>query len=114
LGAERALSWLCDSRRLDRAARGQETRLAARVVAHAASSARRSASSLLCPGLGRSGAVCALVVSAHRAAGLASVVAHPYGWDLSARSQCLISTAAQLRTQARAPARRARQLRCTP
>src|SRR4030095_10528726 len=47
-------------------------------------------------GVGRSGAVCPLVVSAHRALGVASLLADQYGWDLSAPGQQSLPASAEL------------------
>src|SRR5215510_3442815 len=94
-GPQRALSRSCHSRGVDGLARRGETRVAAGVVAHAASSARCRAAALLRARLGRSGIVGALVVPAHRPPGLASAVAHQWGRHLSPGPQRSVSAPAQ-------------------
>ena len=69
VGGQRAVSRLCDSGGVDRVTRDGEARVARGMAAHAAPGAGGGAAPLLCDCLSRSGVVCPLVVSAHRALG---------------------------------------------
>src|SRR6266545_3578090 len=100
VGAECSLSWLCHSRGLDHPARWPETRVATRVVAHAAPSARGHTAALLRDRVGRPGGVCPVAVSPDRPPGLASPLARQYRGHLSARRQCSVAPAAPLRAPA--------------
>ena len=74
VGGERAVSGLCHSGGVDGVTGDGATCVAGRVAADAAPSAGCGAAPLFCDCLGRSRVVCALVISAHRALGLAPAV----------------------------------------
>jgi hypothetical protein len=96
VGDQRALSWLCHSRSVDRVTRHGEARVAGGVAAHAAPGAGGGAAPLLCDRLGRSRLVCAVVIPAHRALRLASAVTDQYRRHVSARGQCALSALARV------------------
>ena len=83
-GGQCGLSGLCDPRGLGHPARGRQARLAPRVAAPVAPAAARHPPRLDGDRAGRSRLVCPVAVSAHHAAGLASVFAHQHGRHLSA------------------------------
>jgi hypothetical protein len=118
---QRGVSRLCDPRRLDDPAGQYPTRLAPALAAPAAPAAAGHPPALDRHCAGRSGAVCRLVVSSHRPAGLASLLAHQCGGtfrpDPQAVDRPLTSCVPHLGTRWRGTGTafksRPRRLRCT-
>ena len=102
-GRQRRVPGLCDSGGVDGLTGHREACMARRMAADAAPGAGGRAPPLLCDCHGGSGLVCALVISAHRALGVASSVTDQYGRDVSARREFPLS--APSRVGAPSPAR---------